>query len=67
MSHERLIEIGHHLFRKQLSEQGLTALLDALCKDGMVKIDGMKVAYDLPSKVVTDVSVRKNTHEASDV
>ena len=41
----------HALFRKQLSEQELTALLDALCKEGMVKIDGMKVAYDLPSKV----------------
>jgi hypothetical protein len=36
----------HALFRKQLSEQQLTALLDALCKEGMVKIDGVKVAYD---------------------
>jgi hypothetical protein len=25
-------------------------LLDALSKEGMVKIDGIKVAYDLPSK-----------------
>jgi hypothetical protein len=41
----------HALFRKQLSEQELTALLDALCTEGMVKIDGLKVAYDLPSKV----------------
>ena len=43
----------HALFRKQLSEQELTALLDVLCKEGMVKIDGIKVAYDLPDKVVT--------------
>jgi len=42
------------LLRKQLSEQELTALLDALC--GMVKIDGLKVAYDLPGKVAIPVS-----------
>ena len=57
----------HALFRKQLSEQELTTLLDALCKEGMVKIDGMKVAYDLPSKVVPDGTRRETTHEASDV
>ncbi|MEI8121800.1 MAG: hypothetical protein WCI20_07090 [bacterium] len=41
----------HALFLKQLSEQELTALLDTLCKEGMVKIDGTKVAYELPGKV----------------
>jgi hypothetical protein len=46
----------HALFRKQLSEQELTALLDALCKEGIVKIDGMKVAYDLSSKAAMPAS-----------
>ncbi|MEI8141027.1 MAG: hypothetical protein WCI03_14320 [bacterium] len=46
----------HALFRKQLSEQELTALLDALCKEGMVKIDGLKVTYDFPSKAAIPAS-----------
>jgi hypothetical protein len=49
----------HALFRKQLSEPELTALLEALCKEGMVKPDGMKVAYDLPAKVPTETSGRE--------
>jgi len=46
----------HSLFRKQLSDQELKALLDALCKQGKVKIDGMKAAYDLPGKVTIPAS-----------
>ena len=37
------------LFRKQLSEQQLSSLLDALCRQGVVKLDGAKVTYALPS------------------
>jgi hypothetical protein len=48
----------HALFRKQLSEQELTALVEALCKEGMVKPDGMKVAYNLPSKALAEVPGR---------
>ena len=49
----------HAVFRKQLSEQELTALVEALCKEGVVKPDGIKVAYDLPAKVAPVASGRE--------
>ncbi|MBI3916953.1 MAG: hypothetical protein HY322_08095 [Betaproteobacteria bacterium] len=39
----------HALFKKELSEEQLTALFAALCKRGVVKIEGTKVSYDLPT------------------
>ncbi len=38
----------HSLFKKELPEAALVALVDALCKSGFVKIDGAKVSYELP-------------------
>lgn len=38
------------LFKKELSEQQLGALLAALCKRGVVKVEGGKVSYALPSE-----------------
>jgi len=39
----------HALFKKELSEEQLSALFAALCNRGVVKIEGTKVSYDLPS------------------
>lgn len=39
----------HALFKKELSEEQLSALFSALCKRGVVKIEGTKVSYDLPT------------------
>jgi len=38
----------HALFKKELSEEQLSALFTALCGRGFVKIEGTKVSYDLP-------------------
>ncbi len=40
----------HALFKKELSEKQLTALFSALCKRGVVKVDGTKVTYALPTE-----------------
>jgi hypothetical protein len=45
-----LLSTLHALFKKELSEQQLAALFDALCKLGIVKIDGTKVSYTLPTE-----------------
>lgn len=45
-----LLSTLHALFKKELSEQQLAALFDALCKRGIVKIEGTKVTYDLPTE-----------------
>ena len=37
------------LFKKQLSEEQLSALFAALCERGVIKVDGSKVTYDVPS------------------
>lgn len=37
------------LFNKQLSEVELQELLASLCKQGVVRIDGSKISYDLPA------------------
>ena len=37
------------LFKKELSEQQLVALFAALCKRGIVKVEGAKVSYVLPT------------------
>lgn len=42
-----LLSTLNALFRKQLSEPQLLELLDALCKQGVVNIDGTKVTYQL--------------------
>ncbi len=39
----------HVLFKKELSEHQLSALFASLCKQGIVKLDGTKVSYELPS------------------
>jgi hypothetical protein len=38
----------HALFKKELSEEQLSALFSALCSRGFVKMEGTKVSYDLP-------------------
>jgi len=37
------------LFRKALSQQQLSALFGLLCKRGIVKVEGKRVSYELPS------------------
>lgn len=44
-----LLSTLHAQFKKELSEQQLAALFDALCKRGIVKAEGTKVSYDLPT------------------
>ena len=39
----------HALFKKELTEEQLAALFGSLCKRGVVKIEGTKVSYDLPT------------------
>jgi hypothetical protein len=43
-----LLSTLHALFKKELSEQQLAALFAALCKRGVVKVEGAKVSYALP-------------------
>lgn len=43
-----LLSTLHALFKKELSEQQLTGLFDALCKRGVVNVEGAKVSYALP-------------------
>lgn len=45
-----LLSTLHALFKKELSEQQLAALFDALCKRGIVKVEGDKVSYALPTE-----------------
>ncbi len=45
-----LLSTLHALFKKELSEQQLAALFAALCKRGVVKVEGTKVSYALPSE-----------------
>lgn len=44
-----LLSTLHALFKKELSEQQLSALFALLCKRGIVKTDGTKISYELPS------------------
>jgi len=39
----------HALFKKELSEKELSVVFVALCDRGIVKVEGTKVSYDLPS------------------
>jgi hypothetical protein len=41
----------HALFKKELSESELAALFSGLCKRGIVKVDGTKVSYTLPTEL----------------
>ena len=45
-----LLSTLHALFKKELSEQQLAALFAALCKRGVVKVEGAKVFYALPTE-----------------
>lgn len=45
-----LLSTLHALFKKELSEQQLSALFAALCKRGIVKVEGTKVSYALPAE-----------------
>ncbi|MBP6733267.1 MAG: hypothetical protein KAX51_00655 [Chromatiaceae bacterium] len=45
-----LLSTLHALFKKGLSEQQLAALFSELCKRGIVKIEGTKVSYALPTE-----------------
>jgi hypothetical protein len=45
-----LLSTLHVLFKKELSEQQLSALFAALCKRGVVKVDETKVSYALPTE-----------------
>jgi len=38
----------HALFKKELPEQRIALIFAALCKQGIVKVDGTKVTYQLP-------------------
>jgi len=44
-----LMSTLHHLFRKELPEQLVSALFGLLCKRGIVKVEGKRVSYELPS------------------
>ncbi len=44
-----LLSTLHALFKKELSESQLAALFALLCKRGIVKVEGTKVSYELPS------------------
>jgi hypothetical protein len=44
-----LLSTLHALFKKELSDHQLAALFASLCKRGIVKVDGSKVSYALPS------------------
>jgi len=46
-----LLSTLHALFKKELSEQQLAALFSELCKRGIVKVEGTKVSYALPTEV----------------
>jgi len=45
-----LLSTLHALFKKELSEQQLGALFAELCKRGVVKVEGEKVSYALPTE-----------------
>jgi hypothetical protein len=46
-----LLSTLHALFKKELSEEQLAALFGLLCKRGIVKVEGTRVSYELPSGV----------------
>jgi hypothetical protein len=45
-----LLSTLHVLFKKELSEQQLSQLFEALCSRGVVKMEGTKVSYELPDE-----------------
>lgn len=45
-----LLSTLHALFKKELSEQQLADLFASLCKRGLVKVEGTKVSYALPTE-----------------
>lgn len=44
-----LLSTLHALFKKELSEQQLSHLFSSLCRRGIVKVEGTKVTYELPT------------------
>lgn len=45
-----LLSTLHALFKKELSEQQLATLFDVLCQRGIIKVEGAKVSYALPTE-----------------
>jgi hypothetical protein len=45
-----LLSTLHALFRKELSDQQLAVLFAEMCNRGIVKTDGAKVTYVLPTE-----------------
>ena len=45
-----LMSTLHALFKKELSERQLTDLFASLCKRGIVRVEGTKVSYALPTE-----------------
>lgn len=45
-----LLSTLHALFKKELSEKQLDSLYEVLCRRGIVKIEGTKVSYALPTE-----------------
>ena len=45
-----LLSTLHALFKKELSEQHIEALFSELCKRGIIKVEGTKVSYVLPTE-----------------
>lgn len=45
-----LLSTLHALFKKELSEQQLTQLFASLCSRGIVRVEGSKVSYELPTQ-----------------
>lgn len=45
-----LLSTLHALFKKELSEQQLAELFAELCKRGVVKVEGTKISYALPTE-----------------
>ncbi len=48
-SQKTLLSTLHALFKKELSEEQVSGLFGLLCKRGIVKVDGTRVSYELPS------------------
>ena len=46
-----LLSTLHALFKKEFSEQHLATLFSELCKRGIVKVEGTKVSYALPTEL----------------
>jgi hypothetical protein len=48
-SQKTLLSTLHALFKRELSEEQVSALFGLLCKRGIVRVEGTRVSYELPS------------------